>query len=448
MTDCRQEKLEFQGVEGLRVEGRFDGGKLSTDGGLLLVRDVAEGHRFFSRLEGCFIDNRKQDAVTHTVGHLVRQRIYGLIAGYEDLNDHDSLRHDPVTQLVAGRVPGTAPLAGHSTLGRLELSAREVSSTERDKKVAIDDERMQAFLITEFVRYAKRRKLQEVVLDIDATDIPLHGRQEGRFFHGYYGHYCYLPLYIFCDEFPLWAELRPAGIDAAHGTVEALTKIVPALQAALPGVPIVIRADSGFARENIMAYCETSGLRYIFGLARNSRLESELAPFMEAACADHKRTGEPARVFCQFQYKTIDTWSRSRRVIGKAEFLAKGPNPRFIVTNMTGPSRDIYERLYCGRGDAENRIKEQFQLFAGRASSSVKRANQIRLWFSTIAYLLLVLVRKYRLTGTALQKAEAHTLRARLIKCAVQVSVSARRVYLSFSETFPLQSIFFRALKT
>jgi len=230
-----QEKLEFQGVEGLRVEGRFDGGKLSTDGGLLLVRDVAEGHRFFSRLEGCFIDNRKQDAVTHTVGHLVRQRVYGLIAGYEDLNDHDVLRRDPVAQLVAGRVPGTAPLAGHSTLGRLELSARTISATERDKKVAIDDERMQAFLITEFVRYAKRRKLREVVLDIDATDIPLHGHQEGRFFHGYYGHYCYLPLYIFCDEFPLWAELRPAGIDAAHGTVEALTKIVPALRAATSG---------------------------------------------------------------------------------------------------------------------------------------------------------------------------------------------------------------------
>jgi len=448
MTLCKQGKLSFQDICGRRVEGAFDGGKLSTDGGLLLVREVACGSRFFTRLKGCFIDKRNQDAITHSIEALIQQRVYGLLAGYEDLNDHDSFRNDPVAQLVAGHVPGETRLAGHSTLGRLELSARTVAAKERDKKIALDDERLQAFLIEEFIRYAKRQKLQELVLDVDATDIPLHGKQEERFYHGYYGHYCYLPLYIFCDEFPLWAELRPSGIDASHGTVEALTQIVQALKTALPGVSITVRADSAFAREHIMAFCENSGIHYVFGLARNSRLEALVTDAMDTARADYERTQEPARVFCELSYKTLDTWSRSRRVVAKAEYLPKGPNPRFIVTNLKGSGRQLYEQLYCGRGDAENRIKEQFQLFAGRASSSVKRANQIRLWFSTIAYLLMVLVRKSRLKGTLLENAEVHTLRVRLIMCAVQVTVSVRRVYLSFAEGFPFKDVFHHALQT
>ena len=447
MTHCRQEKLLFQDMGGRQVEGRFDGGKLSTDGGLVLVREVAEGCRFFQRLAKCFIDKRNQDAVKHSLVSLIEQRVYGLLGGYEDLSDHDSFRHDPVAQLVAGQVAGEKALAGHSTLGRLELAGREIAPGERDKKIAVSDEDLQDFFVDEFVRYAKRRKLKELVLDVDATDVPLHGQQEGRFCHGYYGHYCYLPLYILCEAFPLWAELRPANIDASQGTVEALERIVPRLKAALPGIKIIVRADSGFAREHIMEYCERSEICYVFGLARNARLEAELAPAMDTAHATYESTQEPARVFHEFQYTTRESWSRVRRVIGKAEYLSKGPNPRFIVTNLDTCGRTLYEDLYCGRGDAENRIKEQFQLFAGRTSSSVKRANQIRLWFSTIAYLLLVLVRKYQLQGTCLQRAEAHTLRVRLIKCAVHVRVSVRRVYLSFSESFPLAHIFYRALR-
>ena len=450
MTQCKQEKFAFEPVAGRRVEGRFDGKKLSTDGGLLLVREVASACRFFTRLKSCFIDARNQDAITHSVESLIQQRVYGLLAGYEDLQDHDDFRHDPVAQIIAGRIPGeeAAPLAGHSTLGRLELTPQTVNSNERDKKIAINDEHLKEFLIQEFIRYAKNRKLKELVLDIDATDIPLHGNQEDRFYHRYYGHYCYLPLYIFCEDFPLWAQLRYAGTDAASGTVEALTQITDALKAALPGVKITVRADSAFAREEIMEFCEKSGIFYLFGLARNSRLEAQAADAMDTARVQYERTKEPARVFCEFSYQTRDSWSCARRVVAKAEYLPKGANPRFIVTNLKGSGQKLYEELYCKRGDAENRIKEQFQLFADRASSSVKRANQIRLWFSTIAYLLLVLVRKTRLAGTHLATAEAHTLRVRLIKCAVQVSVSVRRIYLSFAEGFPSKDVFRYALQT
>jgi len=305
MTRCKQQKLAFEPVAGHRVEGRFDGKKLSTDGGLLLIREVASSCRFFTRLTTCFIDTRNQDAITHSVESLIQQRVYGLLAGYEDLQDHDDFRHDPVAQIVAGRIPGTgAPLAGHSTLGRLELTPQAVNANERDKKIAINDERLEEFLIKEFIRYAKQRKLKELVLDIDATDIPLHGKQEGRFYHGYYGHYCYLPLYIFCEEFPLWAKLRYAGTDAASGTVEALSKIIEALTAALPGVKITVRADSAFAREEIMDFCEKRGISYVFGLARNSRLEASVADAMDSARVQYERTREPARVFCEFSYQT------------------------------------------------------------------------------------------------------------------------------------------------
>ena len=301
-----QEKLAFEPVAGRRVEGRFDGKKLSTDGGLLLIREVATSCRFFTRLKSCFIDARNQDAITHSVESLIQQRVYGLLAGYEDLQDHDDFRHDPVAQIVAGRIPGeeAAPLAGHSTLGRLELTPQTVDANERDKKIAINDEHLKEFLIQEFIRYAKNRKLKELVLDIDATDIPLHGNQEDRFYHRYYGHYCYLPLYIFCEDFPLWAQLRYAGTDAASGTVEALTQITDALKAALPGVKITVRADSAFAREEIMEFCEKSGIFYLFGLARNSRLEAQAADAMDTARVQYERTKEPARVFCEFSYQT------------------------------------------------------------------------------------------------------------------------------------------------
>jgi hypothetical protein len=447
MTECRVEQLQFQALKGKRVEGRFDGEKLSSEGGLLLVREVAEGQRFFERLANCFFDRRASDSVKHPVGHLIRQRLYALIAGHEDLNDHDRLRHDPVFQLVCGVVPGEGQLASHSTLGRLEQSEEEKVDS-RYKKFGADGKQIEAFLIQEFIRYARRKKLKALTLDVDATDIPLHGSQEDRFFHGYYGHYCYLPLYIFCEDFPLWAELRAANIDASAGTVEALTVIVERLKKALPGVQITIRGDSGFARNAIMNFCETTGISYVFGLARNARLEAKLARAMERVERRHRQTNQPEREFVEFQYRTQDTWSRTRRVIGKAEYLSKGENPRFIVTNLTGDARKLYEQTYCERSDAENRIKEQFQLFAHRTSSSVKRTNQVRLWLSTLAYLLMVLVKKYKLQGTEMENAEPQTLRSKLFKVAVKVSVSVRRVYLSFAEAFPLQDVFRRVVQT
>lgn len=448
MTQCRQEKLEFQGISGKRVEGRFDAGKLSTDGGLLLIREVIEGQRLFGRLSECFRDHRAANAVTHSLESMLKQRVYGLLAGYEDLSDHDKVRRDPVAQLLTGQLPGEESLlASHSTLNRIELGKEGIEDTERYKKIACDDSRLETFFIQEFIRYAKRKRMKQLILDADATDIPLHGKQEGRFYHGYYGHYCYLPLYIFCEEFPLWAELRPSNIDASLGTEAALGKIVPALKAALPGVQIILRADSGFAREGIMRFCEENGIDFILGLARNSRLQAELTEEMQAAQLRYEETQCAARVFKDFQYETHDSWSRKRRVVGKAEHLEKGSNPRFIVTSLKGAPAALYEKVYCKRGEAENCIKEQFQLFAHRTSSSVKRANQLRLWFSTVAYLVLVLFKKSSLAGTEMENAEPETIRSKLLKIAVKVSVTARRVYLSFAESFPLQELFYSALK-
>lgn len=447
MTECRQEKLEFQGLKGLRVEGKFDGGNISTDGGALLIKELCNSQGIFGRLAKCFSDCRNQEAIQYSVKQLLEQRIYGLICGYEDLNDHDSLSQDSVFQILTGATPGQR-LAGHATLNRVELAVSD--SPTRYHKVAGNEEAIKEFLIEECIRYIKRKKLKEVVLDCDATDIPLHGKQEGRFFHGYYGHYCYLPLYIFCEDLPIWTELRSSNIDASLGTELALNEIVPRLKKAFPNLSITVRADSAFAREDIMATCEKLGINYVFGLAKNSRLTAEIEAELTEAEAICQSTQQPARIFKELNYRTIDSWSRSRRVVAKAEHLPQGSNPRFVVTSITAkkiPADVLYEKLYCQRGDAENRIKEQFQLFADRTSTSIKRANQLRLWFSTVAYLIMTLFKKYALAGTALAKAEINTIRIKLMKLAVRVTVSARRIYLSFTSGFPYQELFFQALK-
>jgi hypothetical protein len=450
MTECRQATLKFQGICGKRIEGNFDGGMLSTDGGLLLVREVIETRGFFGRLCECFTDHRVADAITHSVESLLKQRIYGLVAGYEDLNDHDSLRQDAVLQLLCGNVPGTDLLASHSTLNRFELTEETVNELERYKKISCNDEKLREFLIDEAIRHIKSRKLKEIILDADATDIPLHGKQEDRFYHGYYGHYCYLPLYIFCGSLPVWAELRASNIDASLGTEAALSVIVSRIRKAVPGIRIIFRADSGFARESIMKFCEDNKIEFVIGLARNSRLEAEIKQELHQAEQESKETGKPVRIFKEFQYETLGTWSRKRRVIGKAEHLEKGSNPRFVVTSLRKPKpSELYELWYCKRGDAENRIKEQFQLFADRTSSSLKRANQLRLWFSTLAYLVIALFRSsVGLRNTDFTTAEPNTLRLRLIKCAVKVTVSARRIYLSYAEGFACKHIFYKVLKT
>jgi Transposase DDE domain group 1 len=451
MTECKQATLRFQEISGKRIEAKFDGGMVSTEAGALILRELCKKRGIFERLKNCFTDYRDAESIEHSVQALLEQRIYGLACGYEDLNDHDILRQDPVFQLLVGKLPELEPkLAGRNTLNRLELSGQEMQAGERYKKIVCNDERMQEFFVEEFVRYAKRHKLKQIVLDCDATDVPLHGKQEGRFFHGYYGHYCYLPLYIFCEEFPLWAELRPSNIDASLGTEEALSKIVGQLRKRLKNIKIIVRGDSGFARDSIMQFCENSGIDYVLGLARNARLESELEDTMIEAKAKFKKTTSAARLFKDFQYKTLDTWSRTRRVIGKAEYLPKGPNPRFIVTSLSRSAlkaAELYENCYCKRGEMENHIKEQFQLFSYRLSSGVKRANQLRLWFSTLAYLILVLVKKYALKHTSLANAEVLSIRLKLIKLAAKITVSARRVYLSFAQGFPFQALFATALK-
>lgn len=451
MTECKQETLRFQEISGKRVEAKFDGGMVSTEAGALILREICKKHRMFERLKDCFTDYRNPALITHSVQALLEQRIYGLACGYEDLNDHDILRQDAVFQLLIGKQPELEPkLAGRNTLNRLELSGEDIDKGERYKKISCNDEKLQEFFVEEFVRYAKRHKLKQIILDCDATDVPLHGNQEGRFFHGYYGHYCYLPLYIFCEEFPLWAELRPSNIDASQGTEEALSKIVGQLRRKLKNIKIIVRGDSGFARESIMQYCEKAGIDYVLGLARNARLESELENDMAEAEAQFKKTAVATRLFKDFQYKTLDSWSRTRRVIGKAEYLPKGPNPRFIVTSLSRSAlkaAELYENCYCKRGEMENHIKEQFQLFSYRLSSGVKRANQLRLWFSTLAYLILVLVKKYALKNTPLANAEVLSIRLKLIKLAAKVTVSARRVYLSLAQGFPFQKIFATALK-
>jgi hypothetical protein len=451
-THCRQEALKFQGVNGKRVEGKFDGGMVTTEAGALIVREVCERRGIFKRLARCFNDYRNEEAIEHTLQALLEQRIYGLVCGYEDLNDHDRLRADPAFQVLVGKEPELGPkLAGRNTLNRLELSGSSLYERERYKKIICNDEKLQSFFVDEFIRYAKRKKLKQIVLDCDATDVPLHGKQEGRFFHGYYGHYCYLPLYIFCEDFPLWAELRPSNIDASLGTDSALEKILPQLREGLGRrVRIIVRGDAAFAREELMDFCEKQGVEYVFGLAKNNRLTNSLKREMARSRKEFKKTGKASRCFKDFRYRTLDSWSRSRRVVGKAEYLEKGPNPRFVVTSLKRSACaaiKLYEQCYCKRGEMENCIKEQFQLFANRMSCTPKRANQLRLWFSTAAYLVLVLVKKYALAGTALASAEVQTIRLRLIKIAATVTVSARRVFFSMAGGFPLQELFAKALR-
>jgi hypothetical protein len=459
-TECTVGQLEFQGLGRRAVVGRFDAGRTSSDGGLLLLREVAERTGLLKALAGCFRDHRKPEAIEHTVFELVAQRVFGLALGYEDLNDHDILRDDTLLAVAVGkrdlqgahrarkRDRGHA-LAGKSTLNRLELTPADGDEASRYKKIVYDGTAIDALLIDHFIA-SHRRAPRKLVLDLDATDDPIHGEQEGRFFHGYYGHYCYLPLYIFCGDFPLVARLRPSNIDASEGALEEVQRVVQRLRARWPHVKIILRADSGFARDPMMTWCERHRVDYVFGLARNHRLESMLKVEMQFARETQARTGKPARLFKELRYRTLDSWSCRRRVVGKAEQLLGKSNPRFVVTSLTPDeydTRELYEDLYCARGDMENRIKEQqLALFADRTSSHTVRANQLRLWFSTFAYLLVAGLRRLGLSGTHLQRAQADTIRTRLLKIGAVIYVSVRRVVIALSSVFPLQPVFIHAL--
>jgi hypothetical protein len=368
-----------------------------------------------SQLAQCFWDGRDARYVEHPVEQLVGQRVYGLALGYEDLNDHDELRSDPLLGVLVDKSEPTQKLAGKSTLNRVELTT---DGKDRYKKVVVEEAAIERFFVRMYVS-SRRRAPRRIILDLDATDDPVHGKQEGRFFHGYYGCYCYLPLYIFSEDgYPLWAQLRRSNIDASEGAVEAIEQLVTQIRECWPKVEIWLRADSGFAREQLMSWCEANQVEYVFGLAKNSRLIEELEEASEQARQQHEKSNQPARVFHEFSYATLRSWSHERRVIGKAEVLAKGANPRFIVTSLSKyPARRLYEQIYCARGEMENRIKEQqLGLFADRTSSTRMKANQLRLWFSTAAYLLLHQLRQLGLKGTAMARAQCQTIRIKLLK--------------------------------
>jgi hypothetical protein len=432
----------------------------------LLLRQVDAGLGMSRALARCFVDRRRQDLIEHQVGELLAQRIYGLALGYEDLNDHAELRRDPLLAAAAGKADvlgenrrcaehrGFA-LASPSTLNRLELSAQ---FEDYYRKVHPDAPAVGATLLEMGVRCLPR-DAEVLVLDFDATDDPLHGQQEGRFFHGYYDQYCYLPLFCFCGDVVLWAQLRTADRDASDGTLEALQQIVAAIRARMPGVKIILRADSGFAREAIMAWCEAQEkVYYCIGLARNGRLEALLGPALGEARAQHCLCGGASvRRFAELTYRTVDSWSCPRRVMGKAEVGPQGDNPRFIVTNITreglrdGQGRDLlegsgawlYEEFYCERGQAENRIKQMtLDLQSDRTSTHWLSSNQMRLWLSAFAYLLLARLRAWGLRGSVLEKATLGSVRLRLLKVAAQVRVSVRRVSVQLCSAFPLQKLF------
>jgi hypothetical protein len=389
---------------------------------------------------------------------LLRQRIFGLCLGYEDLNDHDRLRFDPLLAVLVGkadpqgedrRCPADRgkPLAGKSTLNRLERTPVGADADSRYHKIVAHFELMQDFLVDAFLQQHATAPTR-IVLDLDATDDPIHGHQLGRFFHGYYDTYCFLPLYIFCGDHPLCAVLRPSDIDASAGCLVHVQRIITRIRQRWPNVAIVLRADSGFCRDYLMRWCEANGVDFLFGLAQNARLLRIVGAELQQAQQTFAQTHMPARVFKDFVYRTHKSWSRERRVVGKAEHLQKGANPRFVVTSLSQEAcaaATLYEQEYCGRGEMENRIKEQqLMLFADRTSCETMRANQVRLYFSTVAYVLLRALREYGLKGTELAAAQCDTIRLRLLKIGAVVRVSVRRVALALSEAFPLQEVFAR----
>lgn len=458
-TECTPIQMDFQGVGRRRVEAAFDGGPLSSEGGLLLLREVDLRLNIVDRLAACFTDHREQDAVEHGMDELLRQRIFGMASGYEDLNDHDKLRLDPLMALASGKedIEGKnrrreedkgIPLASRCSLNRLELTPEDANRNSRYKKIVYHGHRIEDLLVTLFLERFEAEP-EEIVLDFDATDIPLHGEQEGRFFHGYYKNYCYLPLYVTCGDELLVAKLRPSNIDASAGTVGVLERLVRAIRARFPKVRIILRADSGFAREPIMAWCEANGVYYVLGLAKNARLIAILQEAMDRAKMRSCLTGVAAREFITFNYETLNSWSRARRVIGKAEYLPRGANPRFIVTNLPedyATPQALYEDVYCARGDMENRIKEQqLDLFATRTSTHTMRANQLRLWFSAFAYILVRRLRSIGLEGTRMAKATCGTIRCNLLKIAAQIKISVRRVKISLPTACPYQDLFLKA---
>jgi len=443
-TECTPTLFEFEAVERRLVVAGFDGGDITSNAGALLLGQVDRGLGLMRRFAACFTDRRNRCFVEHQVETLVGQRIFGLALGYEDLNDHDELRKDPTFAVLAGKLRPVVrtdceALAGKSTLNRLEHTPRRHAA--KYHKIDCDGARVDALLVDLFLE-AHGRAPREIVLDLDNTDIPLHGGQEGRFFHGHYDAYCYLPLYVFCGRHLLLARQRCANVAGSAGAVEEMARIVAQIRRSWPRVRIILRADSGFSNDPLMAWCEANRVDYAFGLARNVRLEAVLAEPLAEAKLLCLASGKPARVFHDFQYRTRDSWSRERRVVGKAEHTLDGANPRFVVTSLertrtAWDARALYEDLYCARGEAENRIGEQFELFADRASSATLQANQLRLWFSAMAYVLVDTLRRVGLRHTQFADAAVATIRLKLLKLGAQVRKSVRRIHFAIASGCP-----------
>ena len=448
MTQCSEQQFQFSSGNSREVVAAFNGGTITSDGGSILLQETDKKMRLVSRFSGCFLDGRDPSRVEHSVEQMMKQRIYGLAMGYEDLNDHELLRQDPLLGMMSGKAePGKDLLAGKSTLNRMELGTGQ---PDRYKKITYWRDSVDDLLVNVFLEsYACAPR--QIVLDIDTTDMAIHGKQEGKFFHGYYGHYCYLPLYIFCGDQVLCARLRPSSVGPAVGSRKEIARIVEQIRSKWPQVQIIVRGDSGFCTDELMSWCEQNKVDYVFGLARNKRLEALVGDSLEQAKQQFESTQQAARIFVEFEHETVSgSWSKKRRVVAKAEHIDGKSNPRFVVTSLDAeswPMRELYEVLYCQRGDMENRIKEQFVLFADRVSASTMRANQLRLYFSVIAYTLMNGLRRLGLQSTELATAQVGTIRLKLLKIGALVRVTVRKVWVRMASSYPYQSLFARVVQ-
>jgi hypothetical protein len=442
-TECSAGQFEFALAAGRAAVAGFDGGAITSDAGALLLGAIDRAIGLVGRFAGCFRAARDPERVEHALATLVGQRVLGIALGYEDVVDHDQLRHDPALAVLAGKLEARrancAPLAGKSTLNRLEHAP--AGEPGRYHRIGHDATAIEALFVGLFLEAHHGAPPRQTILDLEATDVALHGRQEGRFFHGYYDAYCYPPLYVFCGRHLLAAKLRRSSIDASAGAVEEVERIVRHIRARWPRVRVLLRADSRFAREALMAWCEANRVDFLFGLARNPRLVEEISIDLAWAEDEATRTGTSARRYEDFRWSTLDSWSRRRRVIGKAEWTRGEANPRFVVASLKPrecEARSLYERVYCARGEMENRVKEcQLDLFAGRASAATMRANQLRLWFAAMAYALLCALRRIGLAHTQFAEATCGTIRLALLKIGALVRVSVRRVRLAMASAHP-----------
>ena len=429
-TDCNTNAITFAPLGRRRVLAEFDGGAITSDAGALLLREVARPMRLFERLADAIPDPRDPARIEHDQQTLLAQRIIAIACGWEDLNDHHGLRLDPLMQVATERgVDEQSPLASPATLCRLE------NRIDRKTCFALSK------LLVEIFIESFDAPPDELILDFDATDDPIHGQQEGRFFHGYYDGYCYLPLYVFCGQKLLVSYLRPSNIDAAKHSRVILKLLVTRLRQVWPKVKIIFRGDSGFCRWKLMRWCDRHDVGYIVGLARNQVLEKLAEPLMLQAKQQYEQTKQKQRIFGEFQY-AAGPWDKERRVIHKAEHSSQGDNPRFIVTNLSGEPQALYDEVYCARGEMENRIKEQqLGLFAGRTSCHHFLSNQFRLLLSSFAYVLIQTLREKALAGTELATAQVSTIRTKLLKIGAVVISSVRRIVLHLSSSYPLKTL-------